>query len=217
MYGVVQRLDLARQQQLLEECRSLLSAAPLYSNYAPSRGIGRRDCRGTCETCFSGADVRRAKYQNTSFGSWGYYAPPCGSRYVPAHPTTGEPFPPVPAGILAICAEVAQAYGFEYEAQSAYLSYYPLGSAIGRHQDYEEKVNKPVISISLGEDGLFEFGGLERFGAYEEIVLHSGDVFLFGGEHRYCYHSVRRIMPGTKPAELSMDPVRISLTIRQYE
>ncbi|HWZ19965.1 MAG TPA: alpha-ketoglutarate-dependent dioxygenase AlkB, partial [Ktedonobacteraceae bacterium] len=104
-----------------------------------------------------------------------------------------------------------------YEAQSAYLSYYPLGSSIGRHQDYEEKVNKPVISISLGEDALFELGGLGRFESFEEIILHSGDVFIFGEEHRYCYHSVRKIIPDTRPADLSMDPVRISITIRQYE
>src|SRR5205823_10024055 len=53
-------------------CRSLLSEAPLYSNYAPSRGIGRRDCSGNCETCFTGGNVRIAKYKNTSFGPWGY-------------------------------------------------------------------------------------------------------------------------------------------------
>ena len=158
-----------------------------------------------------------ATYKNTNFGRWGYYAPPCGSRYVQEHPTTGEPFPPVPASILDICKDVADEYGFDYEAQSAYLSYYPLGATIGRHQDYEEKVNRPVISISLGEDGIFEFGGLERFGSYEDIILRSGDVFLFGGEHRYCYHSIRKVIPDTRPADLNMDPVRISITIRQYE
>src|SRR6266566_5616689 len=97
MYGLVKRLDIDLQKQILQDCRSLLSAAPLYSNYAPRRGIGRRDCRGNCETCFIGGNVRQAKYKNTSFGPWGYYAPPCGSRYVQEHPTTGEPFPPIPA------------------------------------------------------------------------------------------------------------------------
>src|SRR5438034_802765 len=125
MYGVAKRLDIDLQKQILEVCRSLLSAAPLYSNYAPRRGIGRRDCRGNCETCFTGGNVREAKYKNTSFGPWGYYAPPCGSRYVQEHPTRGE--------------------------------------------------------------------------------------------HRYCYHSVRKIIPDTRPADLIMEPVRISITIRQYE
>ena len=161
--------------------------------------------------------MRMFKYKNTNFGPWGYHVRPCGARYVKEHPTTGEPFPPIPASILDICQSVADQYGFDYEAQSAYLSYYPLGSSIGRHQDYEEKVNKPVISISLGEDGIWEFGGLERFGSYEEFILHSGDVFLFGGEHRYCYHSIKKVIPDTRPAELMMDPVRISITIRQYE
>ena len=216
MYGVVKRLDIDHQHRILQDCSSLLSAAPLYSNYAPSRGIGRRDCSGNCQTCFTG-DVRMATYKNTNFGRWGYYAPPCGSRYVDAHPTTGEPFPPVPQSILDICKEVTDEFGFEYDAQSAYLSYYPLGSSIGRHQDYEEKINRPVISISFGEDAIFEIGGLQRFGPYEEVILHSGDVFIFGGEHRYSYHSVKRIIPDTRPADLIMEPGRISITIRQYE
>ncbi len=92
-----------------------------------------------------------------------------------------------------------------------------MSTALIMRQDYEEKVNKPVISISLGGDAIFEFGGLERFGSYEDIILHSGDVFIFGGEHRYCYHSVRKVIPDTKPADLIMEPVRISITIRQYE
>lgn len=217
MYGVIKRLDIDHQRQILQDCKGLLSAAPLYSNYAPRRGIGRRDCSGNCQSCFAGGDLIKASYKNTSFGSWGYYGRPCGATYVPVHPLTGETFPPVPESILEICKEVADQYGFDYEAQSAYLSYYPPGSSIGRHQDYEEKVNKPVISISLGEDAIFEFGGLERFGSYEDIMLRSGDVFIFGEEHRYCYHSVRKVIPDTKPADLIMDPGRISITIRQYE
>ncbi len=217
MYGVVKRLNIDFQKQILQDCRGLLSAAPLYSNYIPRRGIGRRDCRGNCETCFTAGDVRLASFKNTSFGSWGYYGRPCGARYVQNHPTTGEPFPPIPASILAICQDIADEYGFEYEAQSAYLSYYPPGTSLGRHQDFEEKVNKPVISISLGEDAIFEFGGLERFGDYEDILLHSGDVFIFGEEHRYCYHSVKKVIPDTRPADLIMEPGRISITIRQFE
>lgn len=217
MYELVKRLDIDHQQRLLEDCQSLLTASPLYSNYAPRRGIGRRDCKGNCETCFVDTNVRQATYKNTSFGRWGYYGRPCGARYVDKHPTTGEPFAPVPASIVDICNEVADKYGFDYEPQSAYLSYYPPGATIGRHQDFEEKVNRPVISISLGEDGIFEFGGLERYAPYEDIILHSGDVFIFGEEHRYCYHSIRKVVPNTKPADLIMEPVRISITIRQYE
>jgi len=217
MYGLVKRLDTDLQKQILQDCQGLLSAAPLYSNYAPRRGIGRRDCRGNCETCFPVENVKTGSYKNTSFGTWGYYARPCGARYVQEHPTTGEPFPPVPTSILEICKDVADKYGFDYEAQSAYLSYYPPGSSIGRHQDYEEKVNKPVISISLGDDAIFEFGGLERFGPYEDITLRSGDVFIFGGEHRYCYHSIRKVIQDTRPADFIMEPGRISITIRQYE
>jgi DNA oxidative demethylase len=217
MYGVVKRLDIDLQTRILQDCQDLLSAAPLYSTYVPRRGIGRRDCRGNCDTCFTGGDAKPASFKNTSFGSWGYFSRPCGARYVQEHPTTGEPFPPIPASILAICQNVADEHGFDYEAQSAYLSYYPLGTSLGRHQDFEEKVNKPVISISLGEDAIFEFGGLQRFGSYEDIILHSGDVFIFGEEHRYCYHSIRKVIPDTRPADLITESGRISITIRQFE
>lgn len=216
MYGVVKTLDIDHQKQILEDCKSLLTASPLYSNYAPRRGIGRRDCSGNCESCLAGT-VKAASYSNATFGSWGYYGRPCGATYVPVHPTTGEPFPPVPQSIVDICQEVANMYGFDYDPQSAYLSYYPPGASIGRHQDFEEKVNKPVISISLGEDGIFEFGGLQRFGTYEDIILHSGDVFIFGEEHRYCYHSIRKIIQNTSPADLMAESCRISITIRQFE
>src|SRR5438309_1140760 len=92
MYGIVKKLDIDLQKQILQDCSSLLSAAPLYSNYAPRRGIGRRDCSGNCETCFTGGDLRQFKYKNTSFGTWGYHVRPCGARYVQDHHTTGEPF-----------------------------------------------------------------------------------------------------------------------------
>jgi len=218
MYGIVRKLDLAQQQKILQDCQELLTASPLYSNYAPRRGIGRRDCSGNCQACLAGTvELKKATYKNANFGSVAYYGRPCGATYVPVHPDTGEPFPPVPQSIVDICQSVADQFGFEYDPQSAYLSYYPPGASIGRHQDFEEKVNKPVISISLGEACIFEFGGLSRFGQYEDIILASGDVFIFGEEHRYCYHSVKRLIPNTKPAGLVMDPGRISITIRQYE
>ena len=66
MYGLVKRLDIDLQKQILQDCRSLLSAASLYSNYAPRRGIGRRECRGNCETCFTGGNVRKFTSKNTS-------------------------------------------------------------------------------------------------------------------------------------------------------
>ena len=217
MYEIVKKLNSDFQKQILQDCKDLLSAVPLYSNYVPRRGIGRRDCRGNCDNCFTGGDVKQASFSNTSFGSWGYYGRPCGATYVQEHPLTKEPFPPIPASILEICQDVASAYGFDYEAQSAYLSYYMPGTSLGRHQDFEERVNKPVISISLGDDAIFEFGGLNRFGSYEDILLRSGDVFIFGEEHRYCYHSVKKVFPDTGPAYLSMEPGRISITIRQIE
>lgn len=217
MYGIVKKLDLDLQNQILSDCREALNMSPLYSNYMPQRGLARRDCARNCGECLTGS-LRPFKPKSTSFGSWGWRALPCGYHYTDRHPTTGEKFPPIPESITTLCAEIAKEHGFDFDPQSAYLSWYPPGSTLGRHQDVDEKVNRPVISISLGDDGIFEWGGMERNGSYENILLHSGDVFIFGGEHRYCFHSVKKVAEKTAPQGLSIKQSgRINITIRQYE
>ena len=54
----------------------------------------------------------------------------------------------------------------------------------------------PVVSVSLGDDGLFRIGNLTRGGKTESIWLHSGDVVVMGGEARLTYHGIDRIRPG---------------------
>lgn len=69
---------------------------------------------------------------------------------------------------------------------------------MGMHQDRDEADFKwPVVSVSLGDEGLFRIGNQTRGGKTESIWLHSGDVVVMGGEARLSYHGVDR------------DPVRI--------
>ncbi len=85
---------------------------------------------------------------------------------------------------------------------------------MGLHQDRdEEDMNAPVVSISLGETGLFRIGGTERGGRTASVKLASGDVLVFGGEARLAYHGVDRLMPGT--STLLKDGGRINLTLRR--
>ena len=84
---------------------------------------------------------------------------------------------------------------------------------MGLHQDRDEAdFSWPVMSISLGNDGLFRVGGLERGGKTESIWLHSGDVALLTGEARLLYHGIDRIRSGT--STLLKAGGRINLTLR---
>ena len=58
-------------------------------------------------------------------------------------------------------------------------------------------------------------GSVERRGPYEQHVLDSGDLVLFGRSRRLAYHGVKKIIPGTTPPALGFDePGRINLTFR---
>ena len=92
---------------------------------------------------------------------------------------------------------------------------------MGLHQDKDEgersiAAGVPVVSVSLGDTARFLFGGLRRREPVEEILLQSGDVFVFGGPARLRYHGVTRILPDTAPPELCLAG-RFNLTFRQYD
>ena len=100
------------------------------------------------------------------------------------------------------------------------VNWYVRGSKLGLHQDKDESAESlqrgaPVVSISLGDTGLFRLGGLKRRDPIETIHLQSGDAFVFGGESRLRYHGVSRILPGTAPEGLGFEG-RINLTFREY-
>ena len=91
---------------------------------------------------------------------------------------------------------------------------------MGLHQDKDEsaeslEAGKPVVSISIGDTARFQFGGVTRREPVEQILLESGDAFVFGGPSRRRYHGVARILPRTAPAVLRLDG-RFNLTFREY-
>ena len=84
---------------------------------------------------------------------------------------------------------------------------------MGMHQDKDEAdFHWPVLSISLGDDGLFRIGNETRGGKTESLWLSSGDVVVMGGPARLTYHGVDRIKPGS--SSLLRDGGRINLTLR---
>lgn len=84
---------------------------------------------------------------------------------------------------------------------------------MGLHQDRDEAdFQWPVLSISLGDEGLFRVGNTTRGGKTESVWLRSGDVLLMGGDVRLVYHGVDRIRFGS--SRLLPQGGRINLTCR---
>jgi alkylated DNA repair protein (DNA oxidative demethylase) len=94
------------------------------------------------------------------------------------------------------------------------------GGKLGDHSDNSEGAEAlasgyPVVSLSVGASCVFRIGGLGRRDPYDEHVLDSGDLVVFGRSRRLAFHGVKRILPGTTPAGLGFDePGRINLTFR---
>lgn len=182
-------LDAPAQKALIGALRAVLKDAPLFS---PITRFGKQ------------MSVRM-----TSAGKYGWYSDGRGYRYEPRHPT-GTPWPAIPEEVLAIWRDVT---GLDRMPDCCLINYYGEGARMGMHQDRDEAdFTWPVLSVSLGDDGMFRIGNEERGGKTEAIWLESGDVVLMGGPARLIHHGVDRIRFGS--SRLLPKGGRINLTCR---
>jgi DNA oxidative demethylase len=133
----------------------------------------------------------------------------------------GKPAPALPREFRDLARDVATAVGMAFNPDLCILNYYDAEGRMGMHQDKDESPQSiaaglPVVSISLGDNARFLFGGTRRRDEVQVLQLESGDAFVFGGPSRLRYHGVSRIVPGTAPADLGMTG-RFNLTFRQYD
>ncbi len=182
-------LDVPRQRAVVEAVRAVVAAAPLFR---PDTPYGRP------------MSVRM-----TSAGTVGWYSDRRGYGYVPRHPE-GFDWPPIPDVILRIWDE---ATGLARRPDCCLVNWYGEGARMGLHQDRDEAdFTWPVVSVSLGDDGLFRIGNLTRGGRTESVWLNSGDVVVMAGAARLIYHGVDRIRFGS--SRLLPHGGRINLTLR---
>jgi DNA oxidative demethylase len=182
-------LDRGEQQSLLSVLRTVLKSAPLFS---PETPYGHR------------MSVRM-----TSAGQFGWFSDRAGYRYVQRHPD-GVSWPEIPPEILDIWD---RSTGLERKPECCLINYYGAEAKMALHQDRDEAdFSWPVVSISLGDDGLFRIGNTTRGGKTESIWLGSGDVVVMGGPARLTYHGVDRIRFGS--SGLLPKGGRINLTLR---
>ncbi|MFS4581574.1 alpha-ketoglutarate-dependent dioxygenase AlkB family protein [Phaeobacter sp. C3_T13_0] len=182
-------LDIEGQQRLIDCLRPVLRAAPLFSPEVPGGG--------------------QMSVRMTSAGVFGWVSDRDGYRYEEQHPN-GRRWPKIPAEILDIWKATT---GLERQPDCCLINYYGEGARMGLHQDKdEEDFSYPVVSMSLGDDGLLRIGNQTRGGKTETIWLNSGDVVVMGGAARLTYHGVDRIR--FKSSRLLPKGGRINLTLR---
>src|SRR5450756_154298 len=90
------------------------------------------------------------------------------------------------------------AAGRDYRPDTVLINYYDDSARMGMHRDKDEKVDAPVVSLSIGDTALFRFGNTTNRGQpYTDVALVSGDLFVFGGPSRFAFHGVPKVYPGT--------------------
>jgi DNA oxidative demethylase len=188
-----QYFDRTAQEELVSLLRATVVEAPLFTPEMPKTG-------------------KPFSVRMTNFGSLGWVSDQAnGYRYQATHPTTGQPWPAMPAMLLDLWAKVAN---YPHPPEACLVNFYTTTAKMGLHQDRDEQdFAAPVVSISLGDTALFRIGGTTRGGKTQSLKLTSGDVFVFGGPARLCFHGIDRVYPGT--STLLKDGGRINLTLRR--
>lgn len=188
-----QYFDATRQAALVETIREAARAAPLFIPEMPKTG-------------------KQFTVRMTNMGALGWVSDRArGYRYQESHPATGEAWPDIPPLLLDLWQTVS---GYAHPPEACLVNFYSGTAKMGLHQDRDEQaLDAPVVSVSLGDTALFRIGGTGRGGKTQSLRLASGDVLVFGGPARLCFHGIDRIYPAT--STLLKDGGRINLTLRR--
>lgn len=140
-----------------------------------------------------------------------------GSQYdwtTRSYPTTSPtPFPP------DIAALVKTLFRSSFEPESGVVLLYSPKDYMPVHRDVSELCERGLASFSLGCDGLFVLSRekLNEQGEVSEdenremetcvLRVRSGDCVWMGGETRWCWHAMPKVMGGTCPEWLGQWPV----------
>lgn len=182
-------LDREAQGQVVDDIRGVAEIAPLFSPMTPY-----------------GKPMR---VKMTSAGKYGWYSDRKGYRYERQHPD-GQDWPAIPESVLAIWRALVST---ERMPDCCLVNYYGEEARMGMHQDRDEAdFGWPVLSVSLGDEGMFRIGNATRGGKTQSVWLRSGDVVVMGGEARLLYHGLDKIRFGT--STLLPKGGRINLTLR---
>ncbi len=142
-------------------------------------------------------------------GAMGWVSDSLAYRYTALNPNTQAPWPAMPRAFAELARRAAGACEFQnFEPDACLINRYVAGAGMGLHQDRQERdFSQPIVSVSIGASCRFIVGGLQRKDPTRSVLLHDGDVMVWGGASRLVFHGVRPLPVGS--------PVRYNLTFRQ--
>lgn len=190
------KLTKEAQQEILAAARRVVRQAPLFRPTMPVSG-------------------QPFGYSMTNCGDLGWIADKNGYRYQDNHPDTGKSFPAMPKAIQELALALAEGTGNgDFYPESCLLNFYSKGQKLGLHQDNtEQNLSAPIISVSLGDTGIFILGGKHRTDETKHYIIQSGDCIVMSGESRNYFHAFKGVVPNT--SSLLRNGGRLNLTIRQ--
>ena len=184
-------LDAAGQDEVVQAVLTAVASAPFYRSETPA-----------------GKPMSVAM---TNLGALGWVTDRNGYRYQPRHPGTGQPWPPIPDGLLRLWRALAEA---DVDADACLVNLYRDGARMGLHQDRDEAdFRYSVLSVSLGDTAIFRLGGETRRSPSRTVRLASGDVCLLSGPARLAFHGIDRVLEGS--SRLVPGGGRLNLTLRR--
>ena len=149
----------------------------------------------------------------TCCGVAGWCSDAQGYRYMARDPRTDRPWPPLPDAWRALAAGVAARAGYAgFVPDICLVNGYRPGARMGLHQDRDERLDAPVVSLSFGLPALFLWGGLQRTDPCQRIPLLHGDVVVWGGPSRLVFHGIAALRAGHHPVT---GPCRYNLPFRR--
>lgn len=184
----------AHQAPLLQDLRYVLAQAP----WRKMRTPGGRKIQVSMSAC----------------GPWGWISDARGYRYSAIDPVSGRPWPAMPSLFFQLATRAAKAAGYaNFRPDACLMNRYQEGMTMGMHRDADESCfDHPIVSISLGLDANFRFGGLDKKDPAVSLRLQHGDAMVWGGPTRRVYHGVSRVFPG---AHSQLGRIRVNLTFRR--
>lgn len=149
----------------------------------------------------------------TNCGSAGWVTDRTGYRYDRVDPESGKEWPSLPSCFHELARAAAREAGYpDFDPDACLINRYEPGARLSLHQDNNERdFSYPIVSVSLGLPATFQFGGLRRQDPTKKYPLHHGDVAVWGGVSRLCYHGIPALKDGEHPI---LGRVRINLTFR---
>lgn len=133
----------------------------------------------------------------------------------------GSPVAPFPGWLGDIGrAAIAAAYAdpvraAAYRPDIALINHYDADARMGLHQDKDEDVLEPVVSLSIGAPCVFRFGNTEHRGKpWTDVELCSGDLVVFGDANRLAYHGVPKLLPAQDVPDTGLAGGRLNITLR---